>query len=275
MSPPTSDPIGDVAARYARHGFAIFPAHTIEAGRCTCGDSRCTSPGKHPIGQLVPHGVSEATTDEQTAMQWWTGWPDANIGLATGDPSGIVVVDIDLPGMDTITNLERIHGDLSPTWAVETGSGGIHLYYRMPNADIRNSAGAVGPGIDIRGTGGYVIAPPSLHLSGRQYQWQDGWNPRKVQMAQLPDWLLKKMIPVGVKQAPPIPAVLKEGVRNSWLASGAGTMRRRGFSESAILAALKAENRARCKPPLDEGEVERIARSIHRYEPAEGFRLGA
>lgn len=274
MSAPLES-IGDVAAKYARYGFAIFPAYTIEDGHCSCADSRCTSPGKHPIGSLVPHGVSDAMADDRAALEWWSVYHDANIGIATGDVSGIVVVDIDLAGLDTLGNLERIHGDVPETWAAETGSGGMHLYYRMPRLDVRNSAGAVGPGIDIRGNGGYVIAPPSLHLSGRRYRWQDAWHPRKVQMAEAPDWLLKKMVPSGTKEAPPLPQVLKEGTRNSWLASGAGTMRRRGFSEGAILAALKAENGARCKPPLEDDEVSKIARSIHRYQPAEGFRLEA
>jgi putative DNA primase/helicase len=268
------------ATRYARFGFAIFPAHTVdvrpEGTRCSCADPRCPSPGKHPIASLVPHGVSDALADEQAAAEWWAVYPDANIGIATGDSSGIVVVDIDLPGMDTLGNLERLHGEVSVTWAATTGSGGMHLYYRMPRLDVRNSVGAVGHGIDVRGNGGYVIAPPSTHASGRHYQWEPAWHPRRVELGELPDWLLKRMVPNGArKQTAPLPAVLKEGTRNSWLASGAGTMRRRGFSEAAIVAALRAENRARCTPPLDETEVDKIARSIGRYDPADGFRLGA
>lgn len=270
------EPIGEVAARYARFGFAIFPAFTIEEGRCSCGNVACASPGKHPISWLVPHGVSDAMADERAAGEWWSSYHDANIGIATGDPSGIVVVDVDLAGLATLANLERLHGDVTPTWTAETGSGGMHLYYRMPRLDVRNSVGAVGPGIDVRGNGGYVIAPPSVHIGGGRYFWWEGRHPRYVEMADVPDWLLKKMVPGGKsKEAPPLPAVLKEGTRNSWLTSGAGTMRRRGFCEGAILAALKVENRARCKPPLADEEVEKIARSIDRYAPAEGFRLEA
>jgi putative DNA primase/helicase len=274
VEPP--DAIGDVAARYAAAGLAIFPAFTIDGGRCSCGDARCASPGKHPIPSLVPHGVLDALADEGAVAQWWAVYADANIGIATGDASGIVVVDVDPPGLATFGNLERLHGEVPPTWAAETGSGGLHLYYRMPPLDVRNSAGAVGPGIDVRGNGGYVIAPPSRHLTGRRYRWQDAWHPRRLPLAAVPDWLLKKMLPPGAaRQAPPLPAVLREGTRNSWLASAAGTMRRRGFCDAAVLAALKVENATRCRPPLGDDEVARIARSIGRYDPAEGFRLGA
>lgn len=270
------EPIGDTAARYARFGFAVFPLWPIDGGACACRDPRCPSPGKHPIGHMVPHGVADAMADERAVVEWWAGFADANIGIATGDASGIVVVDIDLAGLAILDNLERVHGEVGETWAAETGGGGMHLYYRMPRLDVRNSAGAIGPGIDVRGNGGYVVAPPSRHRSGRRYGWQDAWHPRKVGLAEVPDWLLKKMVPGGKsREAAPLPAVLKEGTRNSWLASGAGTMRRRGFCDGAILAALKIENRTRCKPPLEDAEVEQIAASIGRYAPAEGFRLDA
>lgn len=262
------------AVFYARQGFAVFPLYTIEDGRCSCG-KECPSPGKHPIGSLVPQGCNNASSDPRDVEQWWAVYPDANIGIATGDVSGVLVLDVDLEGTDTLANLERLYGDLGPTWSVATGSGGMHLWFRMPNVDIRNSASAIGPGLDVRGNGGYVVAPPSIHLSGNRYRWAEGWHPTKVDLAEVPEWLLKKMAPVqSLRAANPLPNIIKEGMRNTWMASAAGAMRRKGFGEAAILAALRVENRVRCTPPLDDRELERIARSIERYAPAPTFTAG-
>src|SRR5262249_12553200 len=97
--------------------------------------------------------------------------PAANIGVATGKPSGIFVVDVD--GVDAeaeLRKLEAQHGALPPTIEVITARG-RHVYFKMPAAPIRNSAGKLGPGLDIRATGGYVLAPPSIHPTGRRYEW--------------------------------------------------------------------------------------------------------
>jgi hypothetical protein len=263
------------AACYARHGWAVFPCFTVEPGtegpRCSCGNAACASPGKHPIGSLVPHGVSDAQADERAALEWWSSYHDANIGIATGDASGILVVDVDPVGLATVADLERRYDQLPATWAAETGSGGIHLYYRMPDSDVRNSAGAVGLGVDIRANGGYVVAPPSRHLSGRRYGWSPAWHPRRVDLAGVPDWLLGLIAGGGRLRARPGPGdPIPEGARNAWLAALGGAMRRVGGSEAAIVAALTIENRSRCRPPLADDEVERVARSVGRYEPEAG-----
>lgn len=263
------------ARKYASMGFAIFPVHTIdEDGSCSCGKP-CSSPGKHPVASLVPHGLNDALSDPKAADEWWMSWPGANIGIATGDMSGLLVVDIDgEAGMASISNLERLYGELEDTWVVETGGDGMHFYYRMPNADIRNSASSVGPGVDIRANGGYVIAPPSKHVSGNAYQWTR-LRPTKTELADVPDWLLKKMAPPqALRSTNPIPKLIPEGMRNTWMASAAGAMRRKGFSEDAIFAALRIENVHRCIPPLDDRELARIARSIERYQPAPTFTAG-
>jgi putative DNA primase/helicase len=265
------------AAMFVDAGFAVFPVHTINEGRCSCRKS-CGSPGKHPIASLAPHGCLDALCDPRAVMEWWGGWPDANIGLATGDVSNLLVVDIDPAngGDDAIANLEARFGELEPTWSVATGSGGTHLYYRMPNADIRNSASAVGPGIDIRANGGYVVAPPSRHISGGKYRWGKGeWGPNEGILGEVPEWLLKRLAPAKTLQSSSsLPRIVKEGTRNVWMASAAGAMRRKGFGEGAILAALRFENRERCSPPLDDRELERIAHSIERYAPAPTFTAG-
>jgi len=161
------------ALAYAARGWAVFPAFGIVDGSCSCGKSGCTSPGKHP---LVRSGVKEATTSADTIKQWWARHPEANIAIATGTASGLIVVDVDVssgkPGLETLASLEAQHGPLPRSHVVRTGSGGLHIYLAAPQQTMRNSAAKVGEAIDIRAEGGYVIAPPSRHISGNTYHWE-------------------------------------------------------------------------------------------------------
>lgn len=268
---------------YADHGFAVFPLFTIDGDRCSCGKAiwqkagkpvathlYCSSPGKHPIGDLVPHGVLEATTDAATITQWWAVYPDANIGIATGVTSGLVVLDVDNrhQGEQTLNRLMDRYGVLPKSWVVETGGGGLHFYFRHPRAEVRNSAGKLGPGVDVRGAAGYVVAPPSVHASGKSYRWSEMGHPREVALAEMPEWLAERVgesLHAVVSEA--IPARIAEGLRNTTLTSAAGTMRRKGFSAKAIFAALKVVNAESCRPELGDDELWRIARSVERYAP--------
>jgi hypothetical protein len=122
----------DTASTYVQAGFKVFPTHTIRNGACTCGNAKDCSPGKHPIGNLAPRGVLDATDDLGVVNRWWAQVPDANIGLATGKVSDVVVLDVDGPiGEETLAKIERKHGSLPPTMQVKTGKG-RHLYFRYP-----------------------------------------------------------------------------------------------------------------------------------------------
>lgn len=162
------------ALDYARRGWAVFPVSGIVDNRCTCGSADCHSPGKHP---LFSGGFNIATTDENTIRGWWSNMPDANIGIATGEPSGIFVVDVDVGngkrGEQSLAELEQKVGQLPTDAVVRTGSGGLHYYFELPPEPIRNSASRLGENIDVRGNGGYVIAPPSKHISGNAYIWEN------------------------------------------------------------------------------------------------------
>lgn len=158
----------EAALTYAGHGWPVFPLHGIVRGRCTCG-SDCDSPGKHPT---VRHGLHEATTDQNVIKEWWNRWRYANVAIVTGD---IAVVDIDLPR--ALESLDALVGKLPRTLAALTGGGGVHLVYNC-DGSLRNHAShlpGIGdlPGIDLRATGGYIVAPPSLHASGSRYEWLD------------------------------------------------------------------------------------------------------
>ncbi|MCR9272545.1 MULTISPECIES: bifunctional DNA primase/polymerase [Mameliella] len=161
------------ALEYAQRGWAVFPVHGIVDGRCTCGSDDCKSPGKHPV---FPGGFKNATTDGETIRDWWSQVPDANVAIATGEASGIFVLDVDIgadkSGERSLAELEERIGRLPAEAVVRTGSGGLHFYFAMPSAPIRSSASRLGLNLDVRGTGGYVVAPPSKHISGNNYTWE-------------------------------------------------------------------------------------------------------
>lgn len=150
--------------------WAIFPCHSINQGGCSCLRANCQSPGKHP---RTPNGLRDATADRQQQEAWWDRWPDANLAIATGEINNLVVVDIDPAkgGSESLLQIEEQHGQFPETVEVETGGQGIHLYYRYPPGVQIGSRNAWRPGIDIKANGGYVLAPPSNHISGGKYRF--------------------------------------------------------------------------------------------------------
>ena len=179
------------AVVYARRGWPVFPCHSLgRRAACTCGMPDCASPGKHP---RVRNGLHAATTDEPQVCRWWDRWPRANVGIRTGEQSGLVVVDVDPAhgGAESLDRLVSAHGRFfDGTRTVRTGGGGWHFYFRHPGGLVRNDTGRrLGPGIDVRGDGGYVLAPPSLHSSGKRYELGE---PRR-EVAVLPDWLVDRL----------------------------------------------------------------------------------
>lgn len=163
------------ALTYARRNLAAFPCHDAVA-ICSCGASDCGSPGKHP---RTRNGYRDASTDRDRLISWWQRWPTANVGIATGARSGLVVIDVDVKhevnGFAALADLERDLGPLPRTRVARTPSGGEHRYFRTGAcATLRNRssrvAGEVVPGVDVRAEGGYVIAPPS-HIFGAAYAW--------------------------------------------------------------------------------------------------------
>ena len=163
----------EYALSYAVRGWRVLPLHAPLNGGCSCRRPACSHPGKHP---RTVHGLSDASTDPDTINQWWREWPDANIGIVTGPESGLVVLDVDPrhDGDKSLRDLESQHAPLAPTLEVQTGGGGRHLYFKYPEgANLGNSSGTLGPGLDVKGSKGYVVAPPSLHASGKTYQWKD------------------------------------------------------------------------------------------------------
>jgi hypothetical protein len=216
------------------------------------------------------HGCKDATTDAIAIQTWWQENPRYNIGIATGVVSGIFVVDIDGDGVDDGEDeLERLtnqHGELLPTVEVITARG-RHLYFRYPSVPVRNSAGKIAPGIDVRGDGGYVLAPPSIHPSGRRYCWSVDSTST---IAEAPAWL------IDLVAAPPngnratassewrdlVAGGVMEGQRDCTIAKLAGLLLRRFVDPIVTLELLQAWNTTKCAPPLPPKDIERIVDSI-------------
>lgn len=188
--------LATAALDYAARGWAVFPVHSIRDGICTCGEPSCPRPGKHPVGHLTPHGLNDASTDRDKVLGWWKTAPWANIGIATGRASGrLMVVDIDIKpergqfGEDSWLERQKEYGKVHQVVGVMTGSGGQHLYFRYPeSATVRSGQDVLGPAVDIRADGGYVIAPPSKHISGQEYFWDADWE--LLDIPEAPDWLV-------------------------------------------------------------------------------------
>jgi hypothetical protein len=180
-----------LALQCARRGWSVAPLHTISDGNCSCHKgSTCARAGKHPRTQ---NGFRDATTDRPQIKEWFSESPEANIGIATGSVSGTFVLDIDgNVGRKTLSELESRYGKLPVTVTVKTGLG-QHFYFRLNGSQIRNSAGRVGKGIDVRGDGGYVVGVGSVHRSGAKYRYVKGCNPDDVAVADAPAWLLARI----------------------------------------------------------------------------------
>lgn len=247
---PQQPSLLEAALAYAIRGWRVFPVK-----------------GKLP---LVPHWNLDATLDTAKINEWFGGDEDVlpedeiGIGLVTG--SGLVVLDVDTKGGDVYETVAKVAGltqaqEFSAPM-VATGGGGLHFYFST-DAELRNrdSRGTGVRGVDVRGDGGYVVAPPSMHPSGNRYVAWD-WPLPDI----LPAWPFEFHKPEPAQPLPETGEGAEVGTRNATLASLAGTMRRRGMSHLAIREALRAEN-ASWANPLPEREVDAVAKSIMRYEP--------
>lgn len=248
------------ALDYVRLGWSVIPV----APR-----------GKRP---LLPWQVYQyRRADVPEIAGWFQRWPDANIAVVTGIVSGLVVLDLDPRhgAGESLAQIHREHGSLPDTVEASTGGGGRHLYFAHPGDITHNRVGLL-PGIDLRGDGGYVVAPPSIHGSGEHYRWVR--SPEVLYPLPLPGWLLSEgRAPHGHSRAHWRRLVrdgVGEGERNNSVASLAGHLLRQGVDPDVVEELLWAWNLARCRPPLDEAEVSRTVQSIARLHIGDGLADG-
>jgi hypothetical protein len=246
---------------YTRNSQMIPQAALKIAGR-----GKPAFPCKPDKAPFTPHGFEDATTDQKRINMWWTRWPDALIGMPCGPATGVFVVDV-----DRLEALGELGHEMPETLTVRTPSGGLHFYLNHVDG-ITNRTGQLPAGIDIRGEGGYVIAPPS-----------EGYTvEHRAPIADAPGWLLEALRDVprsasgrsgrtgAGESVPDDGGPIPDGRRNQTLASIGGRLRAFGFERGEIEDALLRTNVERCSPPLPDGEVRRIAASVSRYEPGEG-----
>lgn len=184
------------------YGFALFPVQGFVGGRCLCGDPNCISPGKHPA---TKDGFKSATKDIERLKELWAGRKELNVGVATGGPSGVFVIDID--DAEGEQNLKDL-GDLPPTLTAKTGKG-RHLYFKYPNERVITKRGIL-PKVDVRGDGGYVCGVGTNHYSGAVYEWV---NPLE-EIAEAPQFILDMVLESKKAKHIPVPLNIKKASLN-------------------------------------------------------------
>ena len=250
------------AIELADMGFRVHPIRPFVDGRCEC--MACNSAGKHP---RLANWPTAATTKRDIIELWWSDlFPRDGIGIATG--KGIVVLDLDGPVGEESWR-DRFGCDSG--WLAKTGGGGWHHYYRS-DEPISNSVRKLGPGIDVRGDGGYVVAPPSPHKSGAKYEWLS----QQGSLPDLPDQLLEALQRDEVSEWKasewagsdnsvvvwPYGKVAEGEGRNNRMASFIGKCLREGLPPEEALSLARSANAGYCVPSLPEGELLGIFRSI-------------
>ena len=227
------------ALAYAERGWPVFPVN-----------------GKAP---LTTHGFKDASVDAEQIRAWWQTHQVAGVAIATGAASGVLAVDIDAQkgGAGTWKRLVAEHGKIPPTAATLTGGGGSHLLFHHPG-DVPSSTGRLGNHVDVRGDGGYIVLPPSVHENGRPYKWMVRFE--KTGLAEPPAWLveLARGRRNGSHPAVKVDDVIPEGRRRDAMLTVAGKLKRAGLTGEEILPTLRKLNK-RCRPPLDVAELESVA----------------
>ena len=251
------------ARQLVAKGFKVFPVHgVVDEGECTCEDGAlCSKPGKHP--KVI--GWQRAASNDPRRIEQWN-WDDTNVGILA---DGFLIIDCDgFDGMEAWEKhqiWEEEDGNLSPpTYIVKTGSG-LHQYY-LAEQIIGPKVGVI-DSVDIRAGQSYVIGPGSVHANGQRYKVI---HDREI--APAPEWMYsfaKGRRKDGVAEYENALELTNvgEGGRDNYLTKIAGVFRKRGATESEILAILRIRNTQVCQPPLPDSDLERIAHSIAQKEP--------
>jgi hypothetical protein len=253
----------EFALRYAKLGLSVFPL-----------------PPKAKIPQIKGWNVA-GTTDPAQLELWWRQQPNANVAIQTGPKSKCFVLDVDpqYGGTDTLDGLLTRNGPLPRTWQQMTGGayGGFQIFFRYPNFRIGNKQQwDKYPGLDVRGDGGYVVAPPSIHPdTGNAYSWDGLKEIEDEPLADAPIWLLEMLRDEPApdylqpsKQSVAVADKIPSGTRHKTLVALAGRMRRMGLTETEILPTLRVFNQ-RCEPQKPDAALVQIAGSMMLYQPGD------
>ncbi len=282
-------PFEKVATAYARE-WAVIPLHSAIGGVCSCAKgSACPSAGKHPA---IQGWQLAATREAQKIAEWGQRYARANLGIATGSRSGFFVVDVDPDkgGRESLAALVENHGPLPVTVEQRTGSGGSHYLFQWPDFAVSNSAGRLGPGLDVRGENGQIVVAPSMSAKGR-YSWVSGREPWSIAVAPAPAWLLELLrarpalrVVQPEESFPPASAEVIELAR-AFLERHGPAIEGQGGDEHTFIACaylrrnlaltedeawpLLVEWSAGCSPPWSEDELAAKMRGGAKYGEAE------
>lgn len=259
------------ALKYARLGFKVLPVTSVRIDKtCSCRKSNCNAPGKHPAAR---GWQDTATSDEAIIRKWIDADPNLNIGIKTG--GGRLVLDVDPRhgGFESLKELEDNIGSLPTTAEAITGGGGRHLFFSV-DREIRNTT-AFMPGLDTRGDGGFVVAPPSKHASGNLYQWAPGRSLGDIPLAPAPAKLLALLEKPKATKTSEMKSVLSasafaEGNRNNGLFKLGCSLQSKALDSGLIRTMLHLTNEAQCNPPLEDSEVDSIWKSCVEYAVESG-----
>ena len=258
----------DLAIDCARRGWPVFPLRPGNKKPFPRSE-RCAHPPHR-------HGFKDATTDLETIRVWWTDHPTANIGIATGSSSGLLVVDVDPRngGDESLGDLVAEHREWPDTPVVRTGGNGQHFLFRLPPGGVRGSK--LGVGIDLKRDGGYIVGPGSVHPSGGVYWWEPGRSVLDLPIATLPQWVLAQ-VAKGSSTAKSLGArgrqqvehqidpkeLIPRGERHWFLSKTAGVLRFHGVSGSDLVRVLKGVRDEHFavdeQDAVTNDEVERVA----------------
>jgi hypothetical protein len=275
----TGDPL-QAALDLARRGLTVIPVcrPRVDGDGCLHHPGRlpCPSPGKRPLANWRRYQTTPPT--EREIRDWFGSWPDANLAIVTGEQSGVVVLDADTP--EAIASVEA-QGEVGGAPSQRTGKG-RHWFFEHPRRHVKTQAGQLGPGIDIRGDGGIVVVAPSVHQSGRRYEWVT--PPSDAPLPQMPVWLMAKLDELDKKPGrgdagPPslesrvsldleaIVGGIDEGCRNDTAYRYASRLRGKACDlNDARMAMLGFASR--CKPPMETAEVLDIVERVWEKYPA-------
>lgn len=204
-TPPEPGSNLDYALKYAALGWHVFPVWGAKEGRCRCGGF-CQSPGKHPVGHIVPRGMGDATTDQTIIRRWWHQMPDAGIGIELSR-SGLVAIDMDPRngGIYTMEAIEHQHGPLESDVLAYTQGGGEHRVFHLRAETTVNLPGKLGDGVDVK-RNGYIVVAPTRGVDG-EYQWEGSSNPLEGAIpSPLPDWIRDLAAPPSAVSGADLPS---------------------------------------------------------------------
>lgn len=271
------DSLAEHAQYYAGHGLAVFPLWP-----------RTKAP-------MTPHGFTDATTDATQVRKWWESTPDANIGIACGAASGgLLAIDLDVDeerdedGLRTLHQWESERGELAETATAITGRGGVHLLYRTetPPRCSTDQTPDKRVGIDIRGEGGYIVAPPSVHPNGHTYELEEWLEDSPIAEAdaavlEFVRWV-QEQSKAGRQEGEgstnaesghfKMPDVLRQGARDETIFRYCCSQRRANVPKDVALVAALAYDRDHCQPPLGEAVVRQKLESAYRYPAGNAVR---